>query len=377
MSPSIVPHGLGDGAATPLARRIAERIESFGPMSVAEYMATCLSDPQDGYYMGHDPFGRGGDFITAPEISQVFGELIGLWCVATWQELGSPERFVLAELGPGRGTLMADALRAAQLRPGFGESAELVFLEISPTLRDIQQRSLSGLADPIWVDQVDDIPDGPLIVIANEFFDALPIRQFIHDDGHWAERMVGVDDDGKLIFGRGPRVELEWRGEDGPDAGVPDPRPGSVLEIRPAGEAIVETLAGRMAAEGGAGLVIDYGHLAPGLGDTLQAIYHQTQDDPLAHPGEADLTSHVDFAALAAAALSAGAPPRTPLEQGALLARLGILERAKQLAEDKETPVREMIAAAVERLVSEEQMGRLFKALAFAPPGIAVPAFDT
>jgi len=366
----------GHGGPTPLAERLADRIENFGPMSVAEYMATCLTDPTDGYYTTREPFGRSGDFVTAPEVSQMFGELIGLWCVATWQQLGEPERFVLAELGPGRGTLIADALRAASVRPSFAAAADIALLEVSPALREKQQAALAGLAEPYFVESVDEIPGGPLIVIANEFFDALPIRQFVHADGQWAERMVGIDDDGKLVFGRGGRVELEWQAAGGSSAAIPPPEPGSVLEIRPSGEAIAEALGARIAAEGGAALVVDYGHITPDYGDTLQAIYHQNYDDPLAHPGEADLTSHVDFSALAAAAAAAGAPPRPVLEQGALLARLGITERAQQLAEDKDDATREAIAAALARLVDEDQMGRLFKAMAFAPPDFAVPAFD-
>lgn len=345
-------------------------------MRVAEYMATCLTDPISGYYVTREPFGRDGDFTTAPEVSQMFGELIGLWAVAVWQELGEPDRFVLAELGPGRGVLIADALRAAAVRPGFAAAAEIALLEISPALRAKQEAALAGLAEPVFVDHIDALPEGPLIAIANEFFDALPIRQFVHQDDGWAERMVGIGDDGNLTFGRGPRVDLQWQSAGGPEAAMPPPEASSVLEIRPAGEAIVESLATRIVANGGAALAIDYGHLAPDYGDTLQAIFQQQYDDPLAHPGEADLTAHVDFSALAAAAAAAGAPPRPVLEQGALLARLGITERAKQLAEGKDDDTREAIAIALARLVDEDQMGRLFKAMAFAPPGFAVPAFD-
>ena len=358
---------------TPLAKRLIERIGALGPMSIAEYMATCLSDPQHGYYVGRDPFGRAGDFITAPEISQIFGELIGLWCVSVWLEMGSPSRFALAELGPGRGTLLADGLRAAALRPAFAEATNVLLLEISPTLRAVQREALNGLAEPNWIDRIDDLPPGPTIVIANEFFDALPIRQFVRDQRGWAERMVGIDDRGQLAFGLGPIADLgnqaQW-----PLAMRVAPL-GSEFELRPAAEAIVETLSARIAADGGAALIMDYGHAEPGLGDTLQAIHSHQYDHPLAHPGEADLTAHVDFAALAHTATTAGAKAWPIIDQATLLSRLGLDERADRLAQDKNAQTKASIAAALARLTDKEQMGRLFKTLAISTPGLAVPAF--
>jgi NADH dehydrogenase [ubiquinone] 1 alpha subcomplex assembly factor 7 len=187
---------------TALGERLAAAMRTGGPMTVADYMAACLGDPADGYYMRREPFGRAGDFVTAPEVSQMFGELIGLFAVATWEAMGRPARFVLAELGPGRGTLMADLLRAAKLRPAFLAAAEVHLVETSPRLKALQTEALASSGAAVtWHGRVDDLPAGPLIVVANEFFDALPIRQFVKAEGGWAERMVGLDADGRLAFG--------------------------------------------------------------------------------------------------------------------------------------------------------------------------------
>jgi NADH dehydrogenase [ubiquinone] 1 alpha subcomplex assembly factor 7 len=367
---------------TPLGARIATLIARTGPITVADYMAMCLGDPEHGYYTTREPFGRGGDFVTAPEVSQVFGELIGLWAVATWLAMGSPPSFVLAELGPGRGTLMADLLRAARVRAGFATAASVHLVETSPRLRALQEAALAGVA-VTWHDDIGTLPAGPAIVVANEFFDALPVRQFVRTADGWAERMVGLDAEGRLAFG--------LRAVSG-EPGSPDPSPGrsaatlshegrglgaeSILEVSPAGTAIMAALAGRIGGQGGALLAIDYGYEGPAFGDTLQAVRGHASADPLAEPGLADLTAHVDFAALARTAIAEGARPRPVIGQGAFLARLGIAARAARLAAGKDAATVAAIEAAVGRLTAPEAMGTLFKVLAVSHSGLALPAFD-
>ncbi|MHA1559638.1 MAG: class I SAM-dependent methyltransferase [Alphaproteobacteria bacterium] len=362
---------------TPLATQLTERIQAVGPISIADYMATCLSDPAHGYYTNRDPLGRSGDFVTAPEISQIFGELIGIWCLSVWQGMGSPSRFVLAELGPGRGTLLADALRAARLRPAFGNAAEVALVEINEDLKVAQQATLHGLANPIWIDRPESIPDGPTIVIANEFFDALPIRQFVRTDSCWAERMVGLGPSGELVFGLRPT--------DGAPliAGAPTTETennfpvGAVVETRPTAESIVRQLADRVARMGGAALIIDYGHSAPAFGDTLQAVRRHQYDDPLAHPGLADITAHVDFDALARAAIEGGASARRTVDHASFLENMGITIRAELLSNGQPPSGRAEIAAAVERLTGPDQMGSLFKVLGFGSQQMSLPGFDS
>ncbi len=401
---------------TPLGDRIAALIAANGPITVADYMALCLGDPDYGYYMTREPFGRGGDFVTAPEVSQVFGELIGLWAVATWQAMASPPSFALAELGPGRGTLMADLLRAARVRPAFLDAARVHLVETSPRLRALQDATLSGV-EVTWHADVAGLPPGPLIAVANEFFDALPIRQYVRTATGWAERMVGLDETGGLAFGLrdvsrpvgtgpgfgglpspplvpaqagtqllqgnalhslGPRSRGDERlGETDRSSGDGDPGPKSpVLEVCPAATAIVSSLAVRIAAEGGAALVIDYGFEGPAFGDTLQAVRGHAHTDSLAEPGEADLTAHVDFAALARAGAEAGARPRPLIAQGDFLRRLGIAARAGRLAAGKDEATQMAIAASVTRLTAPDAMGELFKVLALSHSGLALPAFD-
>ncbi|HET7716600.1 MAG TPA: SAM-dependent methyltransferase, partial [Bauldia sp.] len=306
---------------TPLGEKIAALIAANGPITIADYMALCLGDREHGYYMVREPFGGSGDFITAPEVSQIFGELIGLWAVATWQAMGSPSPFVLVELGPGRGTLMADLLRAARLRPAFLDAARIHLVETSPRLRAIQEATLAGAA-VTWHAAIDALPAGPAIVVANEFFDALPIRQYVATASGWAERMVGLDEAGRLRFGMrdsaGPSSTVPTHAKPSARMGKPTPSgegdtpygAGGIVEISPAATAIMSTLATRIASDGGAALIIDYGYEGPAFGETLQAVRGHRHVDPLAEPGEADLTAHVDFAALARAAAEAGARPR-------------------------------------------------------------------
>ncbi len=353
---------------SPLGEKLISRIRAFGPMTVAEYMEACLADPVYGYYMRREPFGRYGDFVTAPEVSQIFGELIGVWAVVAWEAMGSPRDFVLAELGPGRGTLMADLLRVVRVMPGFTAAAEIHLVETSPRLRAIQERTLAGCGSKIhWHTRIGALPAGPLVVIANEFFDALPIRQFRWGDERWAERMVGLDAEGRLAFGLRP---LDQRPLARP---LPD---GAIVETSPIATAVMATLAGRIAATGGALLAIDYGSDRPGYGDTLQAVKAHQYTDPLAEPGEADLTAHVDFAALARVAAEAGAKAHPLIGQGEFLARLGIGPRADALAAGKDEATQGGVRAALERLTGPAAMGELFKVLAVGAPGLLMPAFD-
>lgn len=349
---------------TPLGDIIARQIAQAGPITVADYMQQCLFHPTLGYYTTHEPFGAQGDFVTAPEISQMFGELLGLWAADTWMRLSSPSPFVLAELGPGRGTMMADMLRATRIVPGFRDAARVVLVEASPRLREKQAQTLAGQKVE-WASAVDDLPAGPLILLANEFIDALPIRQFVRTPESLAERMVGPDEDGALAFGLRPGARLDARAE----ARLRDAPPGAVLEICPAGLAVAEKLGARLARDGGAALFIDYGH-AGGFGDTLQALHRHAYDDVLAHPGEADLTAHVDFAALAHAAT--GVRAFGPIGQGALLERLGLDARAERLKRDADASTRATIDAARARLAGtgENEMGALFKALALVHPAL-------
>lgn len=355
---------------TPLEHRIKAQIRLAGPMSIADYMAIALGDPEHGYYMAREVFGAGGDFVTAPEVSQMFGELIGLWAVDAWLKLGRPDPVRLVELGPGRGTLMADALRAARVRPDFIGAARLHLVETSQRLRARQRQTLAAAPlAPHWHDRAEDVPEGPAIIVANEFFDALPIRQYQRSQGIWRERVVGLDAEGALQIGLGTGV-LPVEAVPARLRGAPD---GSVLETNAVAAAVMEGLAGRIRRDGGLILAIDYGYRETAIGDSFQAVRAHAPVDPLARPGEADLTAHVDFEALAGAARRAGATVFGPLPQGDFLLRLGLAERAGRLGADKDPATRERITAEVTRLVAADEMGDLFKAMAVAAPGL-VPA---
>lgn len=303
------------------------------------------------YYAGRAGLGR--DFTTAPEMSQAFGECLGLWCAVTWQAMGAPPRVVLAELGPGRGTLMADALRAVrEMAPPFAAALELHLVETSPLLRAAQAARFSAT----WHDSADTLPPGPMLLLANEFFDALPIRQYVRRGAGWTERFVASG-----AFVEQPAAQ---QGE-GPE--------GAVREVCEAGLALAASLGARLAREGGAALILDYGPARSGLGDTLQALRDNAPADPLAEPGQADITAHVDFAALATAARAAGAAAHGPLPMGLFLQRLGLMARSAMLARSAPASAGAILAAA-QRLVAPEGMGRLFKALALAHPALPVPA---
>lgn len=358
---------------TRLAEKLKARIETDGPLSVAQYMSACLGDAEAGYYITREPFGAAGDFITAPEISQMFGELVGAACLSAWQALGCPSDFQLAELGPGRGTLMADLLRVAALRPAFIKGAHLNLVETSPRLRQIQSRTMAkSPLPPAFRDRIQDVPEGPLILVANEFFDALPIHQFVRTPEGWQERRIGLTDTGALTFGIGA-ARLSGDAVPAHLASAPE---GSIFETQPAANAIAEEIGRRIAGHGGVALFIDYGYLKTAAGDTLQALYKHAYDDVLAHPGEADLTAHVNFEALAAAAVRGGATALPPLTQGDFLLRSGLLERAGALGAGKSHAEQEAIRDAAERLAAPGQMGELFKVLAVTSQGITFPPFD-
>ena len=363
-------------AAAPLLDDIRRRIAVGGPMPVADYMRLCLTHPEHGYYVQRDPFGGGGDFITAPEISQMFGELIGLWMAAVWRQMGTPENFRIVELGPGRGTLLDDALRAVKKVPGFREAGVLHLVEISPALREVQERRLTGAGlAMLWHERIEDVPGGPSIIVANEFIDALPVHQAVRKEDGWHERVIALNSEGNLIFDAAPEP-LQFFESALPRALRQAPL-GSIYEWR--ADSIALEL-GRRTRDEGAALIIDYGHAHCGLGDTLQAVARHAFTDPLRAPGMADLTAHVDFEALAQCAETMGARVHGPIPQRDLFLRLGIEQRAAALksavSEDKAAD----IDLAFSRLIAggARGMGELFKAIAIAAPKLgALPGFET
>ena len=344
-----------------LRRLIAHK----GPLSLAEFMTEALWHPSEGYYARSDVLGRSGDYTTAPEISQMFGELLGLWAGSAWEAMGRPAAVRLVELGPGRGTLLADALRAARLVPGFLAAIELHLVEASPRLQATQAATLARYA-PHWQAHFAAVPQGPFILLANEFFDALPILQLERTAAGWFERLVACDEVRerfRFVLARqaAPAARLL------PAALVSAPL-GSVAEISPAAISLVAMIAARLVAHGGAALLIDYGPAESQARATLQALRRHHPHDPLEAPGTADLTAHVDFAALARAAREAGAAVHGPIEQGTFLARLGITARAERLAAAATGAQPAAIRSGLRRLIDEREMGTLFKALALTDP---------
>ena len=356
---------------TKLADLLRRRIAATGPLSIADFMADALGHPDHGYYMTRDPLGAAGDFITAPEVSQMFGELIGLWCAEMWRTGVAPRPARLVELGPGRGTLMADALRAARMMPGFADALTVHLVETSPALQAIQQRALRGY-EVQWHRSLAEVPDGPLLLVANEFFDALPVRQFTLTQDGWQERVVAVDAaGGGFRFALAPEIVAA-------DTVIPQQiralaQPGDIAETCPAGLRLAEDIGRRVVRHGGAALIIDYGHAVSAPGETLQAVRAHERCDPLTAPGEADLTTHVDFAALSRAVARAGAAAHGPAPQGHLLSRLGIAERAERLRRSATPDQACEIETACHRLIAAEEMGTLFKALAITPPAMPAP----
>lgn len=361
---------------TPLEERLIDLIKLKGPITVADYMTDALTHPHEGYYMQGTPIGAEGDFTTAPEISQIFGELIGLWLVEAWQAMGSPGEFNLIELGPGRGVLMADILRAARLRPGFAKAAQVWLLETSGRLRLEQQKRLKVTeAKPLWADDFADIPAAPSLIIANEFFDCLPIRQFERIKSGWRERLVGLDEKtNRLAFTLGNTPPP-------PDYNLPSPeegKEGDIFEIAFETRKFTAEICKSLTEQGGHGLIIDYGHMERGLGDTLQAVKNHKYWPPLASPGRADLTAHVDFESLADAAIEAGAAVHGPVTQGRFLDRLGLALRVEALCKGQTPENADAIRAAAARIASPGAMGEIFKVMCLSSPGLPVPAgFET
>lgn len=361
------------GLTSPLLQVLRRRIAAEGPISVAAYMAECLLHPEHGYYRSQEAIGLGGDFITAPEISQMFGELLGLWAADCWQRIGSPSHCYLVELGPGRGTLMRDALRAARALPGFRAAIVPVLAEASLRMMDLQRATLRDEAATWHTDMAELPDDAPIILMANEFLDALPVRQFQRGtDGAWHERNVGLAEDQlTLQFTLDPRaLPLD----DLLPADIRDAPAGAIVESSPAVRAVATEIAARLLTQNGAALFVDYGYDRPGLGETLQAVRRHAYADPLAEPGLADLTAHVDFSAFAAAARSAGATVHGPVGQGRFLKALGIEARAKKLRQSGNETQGMEIEAALQRLTAPESMGTLFKVLALTPPQVSQPA---
>jgi len=369
-------------SAYDLADHLADLIRQQGPISLATYMELALAHPKLGYYMTRDPLGIGGDFTTSPEISQMFGELLGLWCVDMWQKLGRPDPFVFAELGPGRGTLMADALRASSLVPEFARAAQVALVEISPVLRAEQKRNVPSAT---WYTSLGELPDSPILLLANEFFDALPIRQFQRTDRGWCERCITLQpteppeppeppepgDPPSFQFGLKPDpIAVHFL----PSSVVNAPE-GAIAELSSASDTVMTALAERLRTQGGAALIIDYGHAHSAVGDTLQAVKAHAFADPLEAPGHADITAHVDFENLRTNAT--GLPVYGPVEQGAFLERLGINARAEKLKQGSTPQQASDIGTALNRLTGRSAMGRLFKVMSLTGPGTPAPAgFD-
>ena len=334
-------------------------------------MTQALQHPRLGYYATRDPLGATGDFITAPEVSQVFGELIGLWCADLWARMGRPDPVLLVELGPGRGTLMADALRALAVAADFRSALRVHLVETSPALRAIQARTLAAAA-PTWHESLDSVPAGHFLLVANEFLDALPIRQFERRGGRWHERRVGLAPDGStLAFVLDPTSGASAALLPERLATAPD---GSVAEICPAALGLAVDLGRRLVADRGAALLIDYGHAESACADTLQAVRQHRYHPVLEAPGSADLTAHVDFEAFAAAAYAAGARVYGPVTQGDFLRSLGIELRAQQLLRRASAEVGATIRTGVRRLIDSDEMGTLFKVLALTDPTLPTPA---
>ena len=360
----------------PLDAEIRYRIESAGSLPVWEYMELCLTHPEHGYYCTRAPIGAGGDFTTAPEISQMFGELMGIWAAAAWRAMGAPENVRLVELGPGRGTMMLDALRAAKVVPAFRAAIVVHMVEISSALEQLQRQALIATDVPVfWHRTVDDVPDGPLIIIANEFIDALPVHQAVMCADGWHERVIKLDEDEELHFSIDrdpiPLFDDLLPGE------IRNARIGEIFEWR--ADQIALEIGQRVVRSGGVALIIDYGHVESAIGDTLQAVRRHGFVDPLANPGMADLTAHVDFQALARAAEGMGARVHGPVTQARFLRRLGIGQRASVLKAAAPADYASAIDAAVGRLTGEGRlgMGQLIKVLALSSPKLhSLPGFE-
>jgi len=366
----------GDAPAARIAQRLNDLIREAGPLPVSGFMATALFDPAYGYYATRDPIGAGADFITAPEISQMFGEVIGLWLAEAWRLMGEPPRVQLIELGPGKGTLMTDILRTGRAMPGFLDAVEITLVEASPALKMVQGRTLAASPVPVrFADRLEQAPAGPSLVIGNEFLDCLPFRQAVKHDGVWRERCVALSEDEpkRFVFVLG--APLDPAQEPFPPELVDAPD-GALVELRPADRQIVDTLAERFHRDPGCALLIDYGPEKSEAGDTLQALQRHEKVDPLAEPGTADLTAHVDFAMLKAFASDAGLAVSGPAPQRDFLLGLGAGARAEALS--RAAPAKaERLARQLHRLTAPEEMGVLFKVIALSSGDLgALPGFS-
>jgi NADH dehydrogenase [ubiquinone] 1 alpha subcomplex assembly factor 7 len=351
---------------TPLAARLLDEIRQEGPITIARFMQACLFDPHHGYYATGPLIGGAGegDFLTAPETSQMFGELLGLWCVHEWTTMGKPDPFVLIELGPGRGALIADAWRAAKVAPGFHDAAQLRLIDPSRPLRRLQAESLAKVgAEGVWLDSIEEAPQGPMLLLANEVLDCLPIRQFVTTPEGWRERLVGEASHG-LGFGLSHPLPIA-KPETAPD--------GYWREVAEGAETFLRPLLARLIQSPGRALFLDYGYEDPNGADTLQAVRRHQKLHPLEAPGQSDLTAQVDFAAIAARAADVGVQSYGPLRQGVFLKSLGIAERAAALAQ-RNPDRQERLDRELNRLVAPDQMGDLFKALCLSSPLLPPPA---
>ncbi|MGE0046276.1 MAG: class I SAM-dependent methyltransferase [Hyphomonadaceae bacterium] len=344
-----------------MREKLIRQIEHTGPLTVAQFMAAALYDPEHGYYVNEPNIGEAGDFITAPEVSQMFGELIGLWRAHEWETIGKPDPIQLIELGPGRGTLAADARRAARIAPDFNAAARYAFIESNAAFQKMQRDAMAP--DGVWHVALNEIPEGPSLIVANEFFDCLPIRQFIRKGGAWRERLIGAGESG-LAFGLAREAVAL--------ASLPrDVEEGAIYELAPALQTWVEQIAARITQHKGRALIIDYA--GDGWGDTLQSMRAHKRISPLEAPGESDLTAHVDFAAMARLAEAAGLAVHGPVAQGAWLKALGVEARAARLVRDNPDQA-ENIARDLHRLTDEAEMGVLFQVLCLSHPALPAPA---
>ena len=349
----------------PLTAHLQTLIAREGPLSISDFMHAALAHPEHGYYVTRDPLGPPGDFITAPEVSQMFGEMIGLWVVQCWLEMGAPKPFRLVEWGPGRGTMMADMVRAARTHPDFFEATEIHLVETSPVLRRAQRQTL-GQIEVTWHDSPTIDGTTPFVVVANEFFDCLPIRQFVRTERGWNERRIAIDNEGRFAFVVDPQAqppEVDW----------PDGPVGSIFEYAPAAQAMIDGLSWALRRCPGRALILDYGHTETATADTLQAVRNHRVADIFDAPGTSDLTAHVDFDALARHARHSGARVDGPTTQRDFLLRLGIATRAERLMAGATEADRRLIARQLDRLISPKQMGTLFKAMAVSSPDSAAP----
>ena len=345
---------------------LIEQINRAGPIRISDYMEICLMHPKCGYYSKKDPFGTKGDFVTSPEISQVFGELLGLCLAQNWLDQGTPS-FALVEAGPGRGTLMADILRATKSIPGFHQSMTIHLIEKSQTLIRIQGEHLSKY-NVEWHETVESLPQKPVFFIANEFFDALPIRQFRKDNLGWREILIGIEKN-KLSYFLGNKIPLHTIAHR-----IKDTEIGDIVEICEAAKPIMEELSKRIKMFGGCAIIIDYGSNNL-VGNTFQAVKNHKKIDPLKHPGDCDLTAHVNFNDLSNYATNVVVAKTTT--QGLLLRKLGISERFERLATDLPKIQKLKLRSDKTRLIHSSQMGDLFKAIALVPSKVALPiGFD-